>query len=43
MADQEAAPLHEDQQKELDRQNAEREQREQAGQQPLLHRTALVT
>merc|ERR1719487_2690553 len=30
MADQEAAPLHEDQQKELDRANAEREQREQA-------------
>ncbi|KWU42585.1 CS-domain-containing protein [Rhodotorula sp. JG-1b] len=30
MADQEAAPLHEDQQKEIDRANAEREQREQA-------------
>ncbi|POY75365.1 hypothetical protein BMF94_1595 [Rhodotorula taiwanensis] len=30
MAQEDSAPLHEDQQKELDRQNAEREQREQA-------------
>lgn len=37
MADQEAAPLHEDQQKEIDRANAEREQKEQAGPQPLFH------
>lgn len=32
MVEEKSAPLHEDEQKELDRQNAEREQREQAGQ-----------